>query len=249
MKPDKQIESKRGRRAIVIGATSGIGKELARALSKKGYKVGITGRRLNELQKLADENPDTFVIKPFDVTKTDMVVQNLEELVVKLGGLDLLIYNSGVVFINKELDFGFEETTIDVNVCGFTIISDWAFNYFQNQRFGHLVGITSMGGLRGWRDTPAYNGSKAYQINYLEGLRNKAYYLKYPVYITDVRPGYVDTAMAIGSYKFWVASAEKIARQICFAIEKKRKVVYVTKRWMIIGFLMKRIPAWLHERG
>jgi len=209
----------------------------------------ITGRRLNRLKELRDEKPGSFFIKSFDISETDIVVQNLEELVMELGGLDLLVICSATINLNENLDFRLEKSTIATNILGFTLIADWAFNYFQHQKSGHLVAISSVGGLRGWRDTPAYNASKAFQICYLEGLRNKAFHNGSPVIISDIRPGYVDTDMAIGSYKCWVAPVNKVARQIFKAIRKKKKVVYVTKRWHIIAFLIKLVPYWIHERA
>jgi len=176
-------------------------------------------------------------------------VQNIEELVSELGGLDLLVISSGIVNVNKELDFKLEKQTIDVNVLAFTLLTNWGFHYFEKQKSGHLVGITSLGGLKGWKDTPAYNASKAYEINYLEGLRNKAFYTHLPITVTEIRPGYVDTAMAVGSYQFWIQPAKKAALQIFKAIKRKKKVAYITKRWRIIGFFMKRVPVWLQERA
>src|ERR1035437_7399259 len=168
------------KKSIIVGAISGIGRELAKILVEHNYKVGITGRRLDLLNELANENPGSFFVKSFDVSNTKNIVQNIEELTIELGGLDLLVISSGTVYPNEKLDFQLEEKTIEVNVMGFTQLADWAFNYFQNQKSGHLVGISSIGGLRGWRDTPAYNASKAFQICYMEGLRNKAATLGFP---------------------------------------------------------------------
>jgi len=102
--------------------------------------------------------------------------------------------------------------------------------------------------LTGSRQAPAYFASKAYQINYLEGLRQKAKDTKLPICVTDIRPGFVDTAMAAGENLFWVASVEKAANQIYKAIEHKRDVVYITKRWRIVGFLFWILPKFIHKR-
>lgn len=237
------------KKAIVVGASSGMGYELSKILAANNYIVGITGRRLSLLNELASEKLGSFVVKSFDLADVDHIAQNLEELVADLGSLDLIVVCAGVVKINKELDFGPEKETIDVNVLGFTSLADWAFAFFEKQKFGHLVGISSLGGIKGWRDTPAYNASKAYQINYLEGLRNKAFHSKLPITITEIRPGYVDTAMAVGSYQFWIQPPKKAAWQIFKAIEHKKKVAYVTKRWRIIGLIMKIAPRWVQERA
>ena len=234
--------------AIVIGATSGIGKELAGILADNGYKVGITGRRTELLDRLKSERPDSYFAKAFDVKDTKVVEEKLEELVSELGGLDLLILSSGTGELNDKLDFEVELRTIETNVIGWTFISDWAFKFFEKQKHGHLIAISSIAGLRGSRQSASYNATKAYQINYLEGLRQKATHLREPIYITDIRPGLVNTEMAKGEGLFWVMPVEKTARQIYKAIMKKKKIAYVTKRWKLIAMIIKRIPAQLHER-
>ncbi|MBP6978616.1 MAG: SDR family NAD(P)-dependent oxidoreductase [Bacteroidales bacterium] len=237
------------KKAIIIGASSGIGKELARILAANNFKIGIAGRRLNLLKELAIEKPDSFIVKSFDISVGASIVKYLEEFVIELGGLDLLIICSGIVISNEKLDFQLEKLMIDTNVSGFTIIADWAFNYFQNQKSGHLVGVSSVGGLRGWRDFPAYNAGKAYQICYLEGLRNKAFHTGLPIVITDIRPGYVDTDLMTGVYKIWISPANKVATQIYRAIRNRKKIAYVTRRWAIIAFLLKIVPNRFYERG
>jgi len=125
---------------------------------------------------------------------------------------------------------------------------DWAFNYFQKQKGGHLVAISSIGGLRGSRQASAYNATKAYQINYVEGLRQKATRLRTSIFVTDIRPGLVNTDMAKGEGLFWVMPVEKAVKQIYKAIRKKRKVAYVTKRWSFIASILKRMPKVLYDK-
>jgi short-subunit dehydrogenase len=235
------------KKAIVIGASSGIGKELALLLANQGYQVGITGRRTALLEELKLHHPDRFVVSTFDATDTSTAPQHVQKLEADLGGLDLLIYSSGTGELNFALDFELEKPTIDTNVAGFTAITDWAFNYFKKQG-GHIAVISSIAGIRGSRFAPAYNASKAYQISYLEALRQKAKHDKHPITITDVRPGFVKTAMAKGKGQFWVASVEKASSQILHALNRKKSVVYITKRWVIIAWLLKFMPRWLYER-
>jgi short-subunit dehydrogenase len=236
------------KKAIVIGATSGIGKQLALLLADKNYVVGITGRRKNFLEELKFERHDNFIISDFDITDSSIVTGKLEELVIALGNVDLFVLSSGTGEINANLDFNIEKKTLDVNVVGFTEVIDWAINYFLKQEQGHLVAITSIAGIRGSRQAPAYNASKAFQINYLEGLRQKVTKLKLPIFITDIRPGFVDTKMAKGDGKFWVASPEKAAKQILKAIQLKKSVMYVTKRWRLVAAIVSLIPGRIYRR-
>jgi short-subunit dehydrogenase len=236
------------KKAIVIGASSGIGKKLAEVLARNGYLVGITGRRSYLLSELEKTNPEVFIPESFDITDLKNTVENLKMLVQKTGGCDLLVLSSGTGDLNPTLKFDLEKETIDVNVAGFTNIADWIFSYFEHQGYGHLLVITSVGGLRGSPDAPAYNASKAYQINYLEGLQKKATLLHLPITITDIRPGLVDTAMAKGDGLFWVMPVEKAALQIFSAIKRKKRVAYVTRRWGTVALVLRLLPRWMYNR-
>ncbi|MCR8557030.1 SDR family NAD(P)-dependent oxidoreductase [Mucilaginibacter sp. BJC16-A38] len=236
------------KKAIVVGASSGIGYQLAVLLAANGYKVGITGRRDQLLLNLQKTNPEQFVVSVFDVTDIADAPLKLKELTDELGGLDLLVLSSGTGKINPTLDTSIEQGINALNVSGFTAVANWSYNFFQKQGFGHFAAITSIAGIRGSRQAPAYFASKAFQINYLEGLRQKAKQTKLPIYITDLRPGFVDTDMAAGENLFWVAPVEKAARQIISAIDNKRDVAYITKRWRIIAFLFWILPKAIHKR-
>ncbi len=237
------------KRAIVVGATSGIGRGIAKILVEHGYKVGITGRRTHLLNEIWNENTDLYIPRTFDVTDLSEISLNLKNLVLDLGGLDLLIISSGTGYISEKLDFSIEKKTVDVNVIGFTAVADWTYNYFEKQKYGHLVAISSVAGIRGNRFAPAYSASKAYQMNYMQGLRQRTAKLKMPLYITDIRPGFVDTAMAQSEYLFWVSSVDKAAKQIFMAIRAKRKVAYITKRWILIALIMKLLPSWIYNKA
>jgi len=236
------------KKAIVVGATSGIGRELAIILAEHNYKVGITGRREQLLLNLQASKPENFIVSVFDVSHIDDVPYALQKLIDELGGLDLLVLSSGTGKINPELDTAIEQQTNAVNVAGFTAVANWAFNFFELQGSGHFAAITSVGAIRGSRQAPAYGASKAYQVNYLEGLRQKATNLKMPIYVTDIRPGFVDTPMAQAENMFWVAPVEKAAKQIFKALENKRDVVYITKRWRLVAFIFRMVPGFLYKR-
>jgi short-subunit dehydrogenase len=234
-------------KVIILGASSGIGRELAKLYIKENHKVVITGRRIQLLEELKKEN-NNFIIKSFDIKQTDEVMKNLDELSIELNGIDLIIICSGTGDLNYDLDFSIEKQTIETNVVGFTCACDWALNYFIKQGNGHLVGITSVAGIRGNKEGPSYYASKSYQINYLEGMRQKAISSKKPIYVTDIRPGLVDTDMAKGEGLFWVASVEKAGKQIYKAIKNKKKIAYITKRWRLVYEFLKRIPNIIYEK-
>ena len=235
--------------AIVFGATSGIGKQLSEFLVNDGFKVAITGRRLELLNEIKSTNHDSFIIKQNDVQDIAQIETVFNELVNELDTIDLIIHSSGIGYENPELDWEKELDTIKTNVVGATRIYDLAFNLFKKQGFGHLVAISSIASLRGNRESPAYFASKAYQVNYLESLYFKSKEIKGgKIYITDVRPGFVDTKMALGDGIFWMASLDKASKQIYAAIKRKKRRVYISKRWNLIAWVLKIVPSWLMKK-
>ena len=236
------------KKAIIIGATSGIGKELAKMFSQNDYVVGIVGRRSELFPELQKEIPTEIYFKRIDVAKTSEAMNLLGELIKEMGGVDIIVISSGVGFISPDLNWEQEKETIDVNISGFTAMANVAFKYFCKRSSGQIVGISSIAAIRGSGDSPAYNASKAFMSNYLEGLRQKTIKLKIPIVVTDIQPGFVNTAMAKGEGLFWVASPEKAAKQIFKAIESKKRHAYITKRWRIIAWLLMIRPYWLYNK-
>ncbi len=236
------------KRAIIIGATSGIGKELAKVFLKNGYTVGLAGRRIHLLNDLDIDNPKHTFIRQIDLSLINEAMDKLKELIQEMKGVDIVVISSGVGFINKELQWLKEKETIDVNVTGFVGMATVAMQHFLQNGSGHLVGISSIGAIRGDGDSPSYNASKAFISNYMEGLRKKISKLALPITVTDIQPGFVDTEMAKGEGLFWVASPQKAAEQIYTVIEKKKKHAYITKRWRVIGWLMKIMPEFIYNR-
>lgn len=235
--------------AIVFGASSGIGKQLASYLVEDGYKVVITGRRKELLEQIMAEKKESYLVRSFDIQDTDKIESNFEEIITELKEIHLIIHSSGIGLVNEDLDWYKEYDTIKTNVIGATRVYELAFNLFKNQGFGHLISISSIASLRGNRYSPSYFASKAYQVNYLESLYFKSKEVKGGnVYVTDIRPGFVDTRMALGDEIFWMASLEKASKQIYRAIKKKRRRVYISKRWILIAWVLKIVPSWLMKK-
>ncbi|MBU3933544.1 SDR family NAD(P)-dependent oxidoreductase [bacterium] len=233
------------KKAVVIGASSGIGEALAKALGRNGYEVGLAARRVELLRKLQKEIPSPSFIKRIDVGQPKEAMALLQELIRDLGGMDLIVLNSGINTRNVNLDWEGENETINVNVSGFAAMANVAVKHFLAQNSGHIVGISSIAALRGSATCPSYNASKAFVSNYLEGLRHR--FSGKNIYVTDIRPGLVDTAMIRGQPGlFWVATAQGAAEQILQVIKKKKKVAYITARWRILAWLIKALPDWLY---
>lgn len=234
--------------AIIIGASSGIGKSLAEVLSQNSYRLGLAARRLPLLHEIRDSLPGDVFIQQMDVSTSNDAEKQFECLIDQMGGVDLVIISAGTALLNPDLDSQLEMQTIDTNVTGFVVIANAAFRHFQKRGKGHLVGISSIAALRGNAFAPAYNASKAFISNYLEGLRVKAFKNQLDIRITDARPGFVDTPLARGDKMFWVSSPEKAAVQIFHAIRAGKSCVYITKRWRLIAWLMKWMPMNLYKR-
>jgi short-subunit dehydrogenase len=235
--------------AIIIGASSGIGRALAKVLASNGYNLGLASRRGELLREVADEIRTTSFVKIIDVSKPVEAMQSLRALIAEMKDVELFVISAGTGFINPKLDWEPESETIAVNVSGFTAIANVAAAHLADRGSGCLVGISSIAALLGNPDAPAYNASKAFMSNYLQGLRYRFAKLRLPVVVTDVQPGFVDTPMAKATRKFWVSSPEKAAEQIYAAIRRRRKHVYVTRRWRLVAWLIKVIPDRLMSKA
>ncbi|MBL4788992.1 MAG: SDR family NAD(P)-dependent oxidoreductase [Kordiimonadaceae bacterium] len=238
-----------GKKAIIIGATSGIGRALAEQMSADGYTLGITGRRVALLDEIKGTLPSETFIQQMDVTDTEAAAAGFASLVKEMGPVDLVIISAGIGHPNPGLDAALELETIETNVSGFVVIAGVAFNHFKEHGKGHIVGISSIAALRGGSIAPAYGASKAFVSNYMEALRIRAVKKKLNITVTDVLPGFVDTSMAKGNGMFWVAPVEKAAAQIITAIRAKKSRVYITKRWRLIAWVLRILPEWLYAKS
>ena len=235
------------KKVIIVGATSGIGRELARLYAGAGNLVGVTGRRQDLLYSLQLEFPNHIVTECYDVTGTGNQA-HLGSLIGRMGGMDLLLYNSGYGETSEQLDWAIEQETVAINVNAFLEVVNFGWTYFVQQGHGHLATTSSIASRRGNSRAPAYSASKAFQSVYFEGLHIKAKKLAKPIYVTDIQPGFVDTKLAKGEGLFWVAPVDKAARQIYQALEKKKWRVFITRRWGLIAWLIKWIPDGIFHR-
>jgi len=227
---------------LLFGASSGIGEELAKLLTNDGHHVTITGRRIEKLQEIQKTDPDHYAIIQHDVTDISSSDELFKELKNKSNTIDLIVYSSGIGAPNYDLDWNKELPTLETNILGAVKIFGLAYQLFREQGYGHLVAISSIAAIRGNRHVPAYFASKAFQKNYLESLWLKGKRSKADISVTDIIPGYVDTAMAQGN-TFWMANTQKATKQIYRAIKNKKKRAYITKRWRLVALLLRIMPS------
>jgi len=234
------------KKAIVIGASSGIGKAVAQELAAHGYEVGLTGRRVELLEAVKNGLPTKGYVKQMDLRDVTSSIRQLHELILEMGGLDLFVFNAAIGASDRTSSWEEQKALLDVNVIGFSAMTRVATDYFMQKKSGHIVGISSILALRGIVHSYTYSASKAFMSNYLDGLRDTFQVRDVSVCVTDIMPGFVDTDMTRNvKNKFWEASPEQAAQQIYHAIESKRTHVYVTKRWRLIAWFVRYAPDWL----
>lgn len=228
---------------LIIGASSGIGKELALQYADLGFQVTISARNVEKLKEIVN-NTRNIKYEYIDITNINETIGKLKSL---MNDIDIVIISAGIGNINENLDFNIENETITTNITGFTAAITTAFNSFKSQKKqGHIVAISSIASLRGSDLAPAYNASKAYVSNYLEGLNKKSVKENLGIKVTNVIPGLVDTQMAKGEGLFWVESTELIAKEIIKGIKNNKSKLVVSKRWKLIALLLKLLPDKLY---
>ena len=234
-------------KAIVIGASSGMGREVARLLSADGYHVGLAARRVPVLEALQHQLPHTSYVQMIDAAKPKEAVHHLHELIAQLGGLDLL-----VISITGFYEDTYPQSIFDVDLLGFYALAHAGFTFFEKQGHGHLVGFSSMDGLRGIARCPEYSAAKSFCSRYMEAKRN--YYLQkhIPITVTDIIPGWVnqnedpDYAQKYPE-AYWIDSLADASREIFEAIKKKVSRAYITKRWEQVAAMIQVMPDELYN--
>ena len=229
-------------RVVIIGASSGMGLEVAKLFIARGYQVGVAARREDRLQALKLEAPDRVVTATIDVT-TDDAPERLRDLIGQLGGMDLFFYSSGIGKQNRTLTPDIELATVNTNGLGFTRMIGEAYRYFAERGEGHIAAITSIAGTKGLGPAPSYSATKAFQNVYLQALEQQANARGLKIRFTDIRPGFVNTDLLNDNFRYpMMLSPEKVSRQIVKAIDNKRHVMVIDWRYAILTALWRRLP-------
>lgn len=240
------------KRAIIIGATSGIGREVARLLAKDGWQIGIAGRREELLQSLQAEFPEGQVkTTVLDVTDTDAPTR-LQSLIDELGGMELYFHSSGIGFQNATLDPDIEMRTARTNGEGFVHMVTYAFNHFKahatRDARGHIAVISSIAGTKGIGVAPAYSATKRFQNTYIQALSQLAHLQHLPIDFTDIRPGFVATDLLRDTRYPLLMKAEPVARDIVHALKHRRRIRIIDWRYRLLVFFWRLIPRPIWER-
>lgn len=235
--------------AIIIGASSGIGREIAVQLCARGFRIGIAARNQDALKDLSRTlGPENCVFRGFDISQVSPALEGFHQLHDALGEIDFVYVVAGTGFPNPDLQWSLEEATLSVNCLGFAGLAAASIQIFRKQGHGHLVAVTSVAAVRPSGDAPAYGPSKAFGSSYLKALRYWIQRKRLSIYVTEARPGFVATAMMKAQKPFWVVSAARAAAGIIAATDRRKKLVYVPHRWWLVAQLMRIMPDSLYAR-
>jgi decaprenylphospho-beta-D-erythro-pentofuranosid-2-ulose 2-reductase len=244
------------RRALVIGATGGIGEEIARQLARQGCAVALVARRETDLNRLSAEinsgaPAETPLARayPHDVTCYDQVPGLFQQICREMGGMDAVIYAAGYMprLGSGEYDFEKDRQTVEVNLLGAIAWLNEAAHRFGQAGEGAIVGISSVAGDRGRGGQPVYGASKAALSAYLESLRNRLGPLG--VSVVTIKPGPVATPMTEGlGHLPLMIPAQRAAAQIIAAAQAGKRTAYVPLAWRPIMALIRAIPSPVFRR-
>lgn len=236
------------KRIVIIGATSGIGLEVAKLCIREGWRVGAAGRREEALEALRATAPEQVVTEPLDITRDDAPGQ-LARLIDKLGGMDIYLHCSGIGKRNTGLLPEIELDTLRTNGEGFVRMVTAAFGYFRANGGGHLAVISSIAGTKGLGSAPAYSATKRMQNTYIDALAQLAHMEKLGIRFTDIRPGFVATPLLAGDGHYpMLMETGKVAARIMRVLKRRRRRVVIDRRYAVLVFFWKLIPEWLWER-
>ena len=233
------------KRAVIIGASSGMGYEVSRLLLAQGYTLGVAARREDRLLALKQEAPDRVEVATIDVTADDAPVR-LRELINRLGGMDLYFHVSGIGKQNRTLTEDIELNTVNTNGMGFTRMIGEAYRYFAERGKGHIAALTSIAGTKGLGPAPSYSATKAMQNVYFQALEQQARSRGLDIHFTDIRPGFVDTDLLKGDFHYpMMLKPQVVARDIVKAIQNKSHVKVIDWKYAILTAMWRRIPRFI----
>lgn len=234
--------------AIIMGATSGMGKIVAELLLEKGWNIGVAGRRQEPLQAIKALSPERVFTKVIDVTTQD-APDKLNELISEMGGIDLYFHSSGYGSQNKNLDLDIERRTLMTNGYGFTQMVDTAYNYFKDShKEGQIAVISSVAGTMGLGAAPSYSATKRFQWHYISALAQQAHMQGVKIRFTDIRPGFVATDFLKGDKYPLLLEKNYVSKKILNAVIKKRRSEIIDWKYKILCFFWRMIPRFVWER-
>lgn len=242
------MESQQNNRILILGASSGIGQEVARQLINMGWTVSVAARREAPLVSLKAIEPSRVEYAVVDILAEDACAR-LQQLADRTGGIDIYLHAAGIGSQNRQLVLQMEEETVRTNALGFTRAMNWAYHYFEQQGKGHIAAISSIAGTKGLGPAPAYSATKAFQANYIEALEQLARQQGHDIRFTDIRPGFVDTPLLGESPAYpMLMSVADVAGSIIKSLVHEDDVKVIDWRYRMLVGLWRLLPRWVWKR-
>jgi short-subunit dehydrogenase len=240
--------------AVVTGASSGIGRALAKVLAADGARVGLVARRREQLEELAGEIAaagGTAAVAPADVGDRDQVRAAVEEVRGRLGPVDLLVANAGVgaPTLLDPMNVGDVEKMLRINTLGVVYAVEAVLPEMLRRRRGHVAAVSSLAAYKGLPGESGYCASKAAVNVFLEGLRIQV--RSRGIAVTTICPGFVKTPMTdINPFHMpWLLEADEAARRIARALHHRKKVYNFPWQMALLMKLTAWLPDWVIARN
>lgn len=236
------------KKAIIIGASSGLGREISKQLLAEGWSVGVAARRTEKLEEIRQMAPERVMFETINVISKEATA-HLNRLIERMGGMNLYVHASGIGRQNAELKEETEMQTVETNGMGFTRMVGEAFRYMAEQGGGHIAVISSVAGTKGIGITPSYSATKAFQSTYVQALEQLSISRGLNISFTDIRPGFVDTDILDKTQRHaMLMKTEDVARSIVRAIRQQKHVCIIDWRWHMVVAVWRSIPRWVWRR-
>lgn len=232
------------KRIVIIGASSGIGLKTALRFARMGWHVGVAARRTDNLRALKNQYRQQVEYAGIDITDDD-TPERILELIKRLGGMDVMLDCAGTGWSNPQLDIAKETATVRTNVEGFIRVVDTAYRYFADNKIGgQIATITSVAGTKGIGISAAYSASKRFESTYLEALSQLTAVDGTGIRITDIRPGFIRTALLDPSRDYpMLMDVDYAADRVVRAITGRKHVAYIDWRWGLLTRAWSLIPS------
>ena len=237
---------------LILGATSAIARGTAAAFAARGHALYLASRDLDELQRSAADLHIRYGVEVryglFDAEATATHAEFLEKVIAEMHGLEGVVLAFG--YLGDQMaarDFKQGARVIAANFTGAVSILSECASYFEPQKRGFIIGISSVAGDRGRQSNYVYGAAKGGLSLFLQGLRNRLF--ASGVRVITIKPGFVDTAMTFGlPGLFLVASPQKIGEDIVNTLKKSADVVYLPGFWRFIMLIIKHVPEPIFKR-
>ena len=235
------------KRIVVVGATSGIGLDVARLFISRGWFVGVAGRNTQMLDALKQENPSQVYTAVIDITHSD-APERLSHLIEEMSGMDVYFHSSGIGYNNPQLDETKELDTLRTNGEGFTRMIGAAYRYFRLRKKGQIVAISSVAATRGMGSAPAYSATKRFQMHYLQSIRQLATTDSLHLTVTEIRPGFVDAPLLRNGKYPMLMESKIVAQAIVKAVIRRKRLLTFDWRYRLLVAFWRMIPVRIWEK-